>query len=350
MKVDSGKPTIIFAVKDEESLKLFWPDYGNKKNAAHIAGYYHPSYDKNLALVRVDSEGNGPTPYKTLYHEYTHGFMRINFRGMPVWLDEGLAEFYGNTEISTNQASVGMVNEQQLRLLKANTLIPLSDLVILDRTSPLYNTADHSGIFYAESWALVHYLSLGEGVRDQNLLGKFTDLLQSTDDPIEAANQSFGDLHKFQEHLETYVHQAVYQYRKLPLQTKVPEKDFTAKPLSPAEGLLARADFMLRENNLPTALGLLHQVETLDPKTPGLHSELGYYHYLKADYDNSMKEFQLALSADPEDLDARVYTALTYLRRDGYTLLSTPQIVGHLEKALSLNPQFAPAWAFLSVA
>jgi hypothetical protein len=42
--------------------------------------------------------------------------------------------------------------------------------------------------------------------------------------------------------------------------------------------------------------------------------------------------------------------AFVYLRRDGYTNDSTPKIRAELEKALTLAPDFAPAYAFLSVA
>src|SRR5215469_16080285 len=48
LRVDSGgKPTIIYALKNEDSLKLLLPTYGQNKNAMKVAGEYHPTYDKN---------------------------------------------------------------------------------------------------------------------------------------------------------------------------------------------------------------------------------------------------------------------------------------------------------------
>jgi len=350
LRVDSGKPTIVFALKNEDSLKLFIPSYGQNSKGMHLGGFYHPSYDKNFAVIRTDIRGTGPLGNHTLYHEYTHAYFRYNFRGLPLWLDEGLAEYYGNTSIESKEAGVGMPNETQLRTLKESALLPIDQLVTIDRTSPLYNTREHSGIFYAESWALVHYLMLSPDVRDQDLLNKYLHALHATDDPIEAAKQSFGDLKKFSEKLNGYIRQFSFQYQRVQLQSKLSEKDFTMRKLSMAEGVLGVADFLLRSSHLPEGLEQLHEVEKLDVATAGYHSELGHYHLLKADYANAEKELQSAIAANANDISAHIDMAFVYLRRDNYTKESTPKIRVELEKVLSLSPDFVPAHAFLSIA
>jgi len=350
LRVDSGKPTIVFAIKNEDSLKLFIPSYGQNSKAAHIGGFYHTAYDKNFAIIRTDVRGNGPLGFRTLYHEYTHAFFRYNFRGLPVWLDEGLAEFYGNTEIEGKEAGVGMVNENQLRYLKGTQLLPIDQLITIDRTSPLYNTGEHAGIFYAESWALVHYLTMAPEVRDQNLINKYLSALHATDDPIEAGKQSFGELKELSDKLVSYIRRFSFQYQRVPLQLNLSEKDFPARTLPPAEGILAQADFLLRSNHLPEGIERLHEIEKLDPATPGYHSELGHYHLLKADYGNAEKELQSAIAANPQDISAHIDMAFVYLRRDGYNKESTPKIRAELEKVLGLSTDFAPSYAFLSIA
>ena len=347
---DSGKPTVVFAIKNEDSLKLFVPDYGQNSKSMRLGGFYRTAYDKDFAIVRIDVRGTGPLGYHTLYHEYTHAFLRINYRGVPVWLNEGLAEFYGNTNITSKEAGVGLPNGTQLRLLKENRLLPIDQLVTIDRTSPLYNTREHSGIFYAESWALVHYLMISSDMRDQHLVDKYLNALHATDDPIEAAKQTFGNVQKLSERLERYVRQFQFSYIRVPLQSKLSKEEFTVRALSPAEGLLAQAGYLLRTGHLPEGLERLHEVEQLSPSTPALHSEFGLYHLGKADYENAEKQLQLAIAADPNDLSAHIHQAHVYLRRDGYTKESTPKIRRELEMVLRLNPNFAPAQAFLSIA
>jgi hypothetical protein len=350
LKVDSGKPTIVFALRNEDSLKLLIPSYGQNSKSMHIAGFYHPSYDKNFAVIRTDVSGTGPLSFRSLYHEYTHAFFRYNFRGLPLWLDEGLAELYGNTSIEGKQASVGLPNENQLRYLQANQLLPLDQLVAIDRSSPLYNTSDHAGVFYAESWALVHYLQFSQELQKQDMLNKFLAALHETDDPIEAAKQTFGDLNKFSDKLQTYIRQRSYQYQRVSLPSKLSENEFTARPLSQAEGTLALADFLLRSGHFPEALERLHQVAEIDAATPGYRCELGHYHLLKADFSNAEKELQSAVTANPKDLSAHMDMAFVYLRRDGYTKDATPKIRAELETAVTLAPEFPPAYAFLSIA
>ena len=351
LRVDSGgKPTVIYALKNEDSLKLLMPNYGQNKNAAKLAGFYHGTYDKNFAIVRIDVTGTGSNAYHVMYHEYAHGLFRLNYRGLPLWLDEGLAEYWGGSDIENREGRVGMADVRQLRLLQQTPLLPLATLVSIDGTSPLYNTQDHSGIFYAESWALVHYLSMAPEVRDQNLLNKYLVALQESDDPIEAANKTFGDLKKFEDKLASYARMPAFYYNKIKLNSDISEKEFSARPLAPAEGLVHQADYLLHSNHLPEAIAVLHEAEQINSKTPGLHGGLGYYHFLKADFDNTEKEFTLALQDNPNDVTVYLYRASILYRKSGYSKESTPQIIMNLEKVLSLQPDFAPAHAFLCMA
>jgi len=350
LRVDWGKPTVIFALKSEDSLKLFLPGYGKDPNAMRLSGLYRLAYDKNYALVRTDVRGTGPFPYHALYHEYTHAHFRLNYRGLPLWLNEGIAEVYGNTKIEGKDVKIGGVDEAQLRLLQQNALIPIPTLLSIDNSSPLYNTRDHSGIFYTESWAIVHYFMFSPDVPDKDVLNKYLTNLHDSDDPIEAANRSFGDLNLLSDKLQAYAHQTTLGYLKVPLALKISEKDFAVRTLPLAEGLLAQAGYLLRGNHLPEGLEVLHQVAAIDPNARGYHTELGYYQLQNGEYQKALKEFDIALAADPKDLDAHLYLATTLYREFGYTEESTPEIRSHLEKVVALNPDFAPAYAFLSVA
>jgi tetratricopeptide (TPR) repeat protein len=350
LRVDFGKPTIVYVLKDENSLKLLMPTYGQNKNSMKLAGFYQLSNDKNFAVVRADVTGTGANPYHVMYHEWAHGLFRLNYRGLPMWLDEGLAEYWGGSDIDNKEGRVGMADPAQLRVLRQNAFLPISTLVSIDASSPLYNTKDHAGMFYAESWAIVHYFSLAPEVRDQHLLDKYLAALQATDDPIEAANRSFGDLKKLGEKLEAYTRQSAFLYQRISVTSNISEKDFAARRLNAAEGLVAQADYLVHTNHLPEAIEVLHQAEKLDAKTPHLHDELGYYHFVKADFDNSLKEFDLAIAEDPNHATAYYYKASILYRKSGYDRETTPQIIANLQKVISLQSNFAPAHAFLCIA
>ena len=350
LRVDFGKPTIVFALKNEDSLKLLMPSYGQNKNAMKIASFYRVTYDRNYAVIRTDVTGSGENQFHALYHEYAHGLFRLNYRGLPLWLDEGLAEYWGNSEIDSKEARVGMVDARQIRYLQQNRLLPITTLVTLDGSSPLYNTQDHAGLFYAESWLVVHYFQNADEQRNKGLLNKFLAALQTSDDPIEAAKQAFGDLKKLDENLDQYARRQMYIYQRVPLKLDISEKEFPSRTLSAAEGMIAQADYLLRSGHQGEALTLLHEAEGLDGKAAGVHDSLGYYHFLRADYENAGKEFDQALAANPNDELVYTYRALMLLRKKGYSPETTREIRANLEKTIALMPDFAPAHAFLCIA
>lgn len=92
MQLETGAPLLIFAPRDEQSMislaPLVW-----KKEAAHVAGVFQTGWDKQFAIVRIDQDH--PGAYQVVYHEYVHSLLHANFRWLPGWLDEGLADFYG---------------------------------------------------------------------------------------------------------------------------------------------------------------------------------------------------------------------------------------------------------------
>ncbi len=349
-RVDSGKPTIIFALRNEDSLKLFLPTYGANPNAKKLAGLFLPRTDMNFALVRTDVATTAANEFHTLYHEYTHSILRMNFRGLPLWLEEGFAEFYGNTEFDSRSASFGMADPNLIRVLQREQLIPVAALVSADAASPLYNAREHSGIFYAESWAIVHYFTLSPDVKKDALLDKYLATLQSTDDPIEAARQSFGDLKRLADKLETYARQPTFYYARIPVESGLSEKEFSARPVPPAEALTQEANFLLRNGSQNDALTRLHEAADADHDLPALHEAMGYYHYLRSDNENAEKEFDEAISRDPKNAASYYYKAEILYRKSGYSKDSTPLIRADLEKAIELDANFAPAHAFLCIA
>lgn len=116
LRVDLGKPLIIFAVKNEDSLKLLLPGFWEVKGHAHPAGLYSPGEERHFVAVRTDIEGE--YPYEVVYHEYTHAITDLNFRGLPLWLNEGLAELYGYSSIHEKEVDIGKAARDHLQVLQ----------------------------------------------------------------------------------------------------------------------------------------------------------------------------------------------------------------------------------------
>jgi len=115
MRVDPGQPIVIVAAKNENTLKLFLPEEWEAKGHIHHAGLYQPGEDKDYVVMRLDSEGENP--FHTLYHEYTHALLRLNFSNLPLWFNEGLAEFFGNSTLGDKEIRTGTIDPGHLYLL-----------------------------------------------------------------------------------------------------------------------------------------------------------------------------------------------------------------------------------------
>ena len=100
-----------------------------------------------------------------IYHEYIHYVMHNNYAALPLWLHEGLAEYYSTFQVARDEARIGLPVPAHVLWLRQHTLIPLATLFAVDERSPEYNETSRRGGFYAESWALVHYLISGSPER-----------------------------------------------------------------------------------------------------------------------------------------------------------------------------------------
>ena len=67
----------------------------------------------------------------------------------------------------------------------------------VDQTSPYYHDEQKGSVFYAESWALTHYIEISDAQKNTNRLQTYAELLMKKEDPIAAAQQAFGDLTQF---------------------------------------------------------------------------------------------------------------------------------------------------------
>jgi hypothetical protein len=107
-----------------------------------------------------------------LRHEVVHGYLHAAVPHLPLWLDEGLAEYF---EVPRGLSGMNRPHVDQI--------VSRSDgpwLADLKRLEQLQTTADMSQAEYAESWAWVHYL-LESSPENQQLLRDYLQrLIKST--------------------------------------------------------------------------------------------------------------------------------------------------------------------------
>ena len=124
LQIDPGSPIIVLAIKDEKDFKALEPQDYLAKGSVKLGGLFLRAPDKNYVLMRLDAEGDHP--YAVVYHEYTHLLLSKSADWMPLWLNEGLAEFYQNSDIHEKDVSLGEPSADNLALLKQSKLLPLA--------------------------------------------------------------------------------------------------------------------------------------------------------------------------------------------------------------------------------
>jgi len=167
-----------------------------------LVGFFLPGDDVNYIALSLDPRGN---PYGTAFHEYVHLHVKDNIPNAPIWLNEGLAELYESLQFSGSDAVIGVPKQGYIWVLRQVEMLPLKTLFSIGTDSPYYNEQDKATIFYAESWALVHYLMLGDRAR-QDQFKKFLQRIGNGADVAKAVESAYGiTLDALEEELRAYI-------------------------------------------------------------------------------------------------------------------------------------------------
>ena len=297
----------IFAVKDENSLRDILPEYWAAKGHTHPAGIFLYNLGQFEAAVRLDAPG--PNPYEGIYHEYYHSLTLPYFPGLPVWLAEGLADFFGNSEITEKEARLGEPDPNLIQELRENKLIPLDVLFKVDQSSPYYNERNQTSMFYAESWALTHYLMLGDNGSHKQLLVAYLQKLQQDGTPEEAAIKTFGDLDKLQKDLERYVGGSSFFRVRAPAPARIADAELRTRKISDAEADAYLGGFAALRGRPQEAKPLLEEALKLDPKLPLAYQNLGLMQLSSGHRGEALASFSQAVGLDPKNALTRYLRA-----------------------------------------
>lgn len=336
----------IFAAKDEDTIKSLLSEYWAKGHS-HPAGIFYVRMNQYYAAVNLEAQGSNP--YETIYHEYYHSLTLPYFPDLPLWLAEGLAEFFGNTEISSDHASLGLPDKDLIyELQNSGGLIPLGVLLKVDHSSPYYNEANKTSIFYAESWALTHYLMIGDREAHKPALANYLNALNHGKTQDEAAASTFGDLKKLQESLERYIHGYTFFFQKAPPPPKVPDSDLQTRAVSDAELAAMKGGFLAARGRNNEARAALNESILLDSKLAIAHQNLALVDFYEHHGDAALASVSRAVELDPQN--AFTHFLRAYLTFFGTDIASNaPQVEDDLGKALSLDPTFTPSYNLLAV-
>jgi Flp pilus assembly protein TadD len=170
--------------------------------------FYQSGPERDYIVMRaLDSEA-----YPIVVHEYVHLVLRHSPGTYPLWLNEGLAEFFSTLAAEGNRMGIGKPPIGRLAYITQEaSMMPLDRLFGVTHGSPEYLGRSHSGVFYSQSWALTHMLFVDS--RYKAGMGEFTRLVVNGMPSADALMKVYGKTpENVGRDLYNYVRQSQYTY------------------------------------------------------------------------------------------------------------------------------------------
>lgn len=345
LELTSPVPTWIYVFKNTSSFQPYRPVYQGKVKSVEGFFYSHPY--GNYVAINADPRDE---PTEIVYHEYLHHVLGNNYPMIPLWLNEGLAEYYSTFEASGTEARIGLPIPEHVFWLSRNAMIPLRELVSVDTDSRDYNEGSRRGVFYAQSWAFVHYLLATTPERRQQTAIYLRDLFSGVPSD-EALQRAFGDITVLERDLRVYVQRRVFNSLRLPV-AQDGEMKVEVAPL-PWPDTLYRLGEMLLHGGVeqrPVAEEHFRAALAAAPEHAPAMAGLGRIAQMAGRLTEARPYYDKAARLAPDDFFVQYLLGLSILEPPPPDPASLPRARAALERVVKLRPDFAEGWGRLAQA
>lgn len=350
LNFNSPVPTTVIVFKSHSSYAPF-------KSNANNAGYFQPGPDVNYITLTTEVRGE-QDPFSIIFHEYTHLFVNNNSGNVPAWFNEGLAEVYSTFSIADDQKVVlGKPITNHVLLLREKKMLPLRTLFQVDHKSPYYNERDKQSVFYAESWALMHYLVLAKKGERVPQIGKFIELMSANVPMEQAFQQAFGmGFDRMEKELREYISQDSYPIISGHFENKLGvDTAMQSAPVTEAETQAYLGDLLLHSNRAE-AEGYLQKALTLDPDLAMAHASMGMLRVRQGKSGEARQSLERAVAANSQNYLIHYYYAFALSREgandmelvSGFAPETVARMREELKKAIELRPDYPESYSLLA--
>jgi tetratricopeptide (TPR) repeat protein len=102
--VDTGRPFLIVAAKDERTMKSPLPTYWEQKGGIRWAGVGESDSVRDFVVLRADASTADPDRYAFAYWNYAASVITSSYPGLPLRAARGLADLYAHTTLHADHA------------------------------------------------------------------------------------------------------------------------------------------------------------------------------------------------------------------------------------------------------
>ncbi|HEX7879125.1 MAG TPA: DUF1570 domain-containing protein, partial [Candidatus Eisenbacteria bacterium] len=240
-QADGKRRIYIFASHAEfQSILSMSPRYGRRSK---VRGLFLRDGDDVTLLVDA---GNTPWPLGTLQHELVHDLLAARSMHVPLWFNEGLAEYYSNFLTGPKEVQIGRPLVDHLEYMQQAPWLDMDELFQVDHDSPHYNEGSKAGTFYAQSYALVHYLLVGRPGMTPSWR-PYVEALDRGQDQAKAFEEAFAlDQRGLNEELAAYVARDSWPSKRIKISDLKLPKERKPISLNPTRALVRIGDLVHR--------------------------------------------------------------------------------------------------------
>jgi tetratricopeptide (TPR) repeat protein len=337
--VVDASPVQVIVFRDESLARAYAPTWRGLQD--EVAGFSHAGPDRRRVLI-VDDQGRMPS---VAQHEYVHSLLDVAWSDSPLWLNEGLAEYFSTFTADDGRAHAGAPVPGHVEWLDAHDLMPLQQLFTIDQASPDYHEGDRRGTFYAQSWALTHLLLSGP----ESDLERLARVLVACRDGARfetVFTREFGSEQSLRERLHAQLEQGRWLQRtwQLPSSSGASPRTRARTPAAEVLGSLA-LEFLSRQTaQREDAEAHLSQALLLDARAPDALAGMGWLELMRARRTEARGWFDRVLQVEPTSGTAvRVLASQLLLDVVNRQELDERGVVGAyvrraLERALAATP------------
>jgi tetratricopeptide (TPR) repeat protein len=344
-RVTSPVPTSVVVFRDQATFRRFAPRDSRGRPMVNVGGYFSRQPDANFIVM--PSAGRGEYSLQTIFHEYTHYVVSRNVRGpIPGWLNEGLAEFYSTFRGDfRGRTLIGSAPPSRVRAIRDSTWVPLRDIVSPRDLQAMWRWDRQIALYYAESWALVHYIIVDRTHPVANPIATYLTSFRRTGNHDSAFMEAFGvDVGGMDKELREYVRRHTFPAILFDVQAvrDVPDE---ALAMLEADVDALEGRLLLQVGDHAEAERELAAVAQRYPAHAAAQISLARLRLAQDREDDAITALQDLVAASPEDAGARYYlgTALNRAWRHDEAL-------AEFSTAIGLMPGNPAPWSGLSFA
>jgi tetratricopeptide (TPR) repeat protein len=322
-------PTLVYVFGSRSALQPFLPQRDG--HPATLRGYFHRDADGYAIAMSVDEHDEEAS--SIVFHEYAHLLLQRG-RTLPIWLNEGLAEYFSTFALTARgrTADIGRPVPRHVRLLRERFL-PVTAVLSVSAQSELYDEGERRSVFYAEAWALTHYLitELPEGPA---AIARYVAEPAADRTAEERFRDAFGMTPAgFEPRLKAYVENTSFRSRIYSLPPLNAETG-PARTLTQGEAAAWLGDLQRRIGRPGDAAIRIGDAMTSDPKSAAIQLALGRLQLDQGRTADALASLSRAVASDPSSATAFAWLAYAHM-----SIGQVPEARTAIDRALALEPR-----------